>query len=145
VENADGTSKRSGVELSLRGRLSEQLTLTASYSYVDSEDPADEDELRRPRHSGSLNLNYSFAADRGQVNLRIDYTGDQDDLFFGTFPSTRVVLDNYTLVNVSSSYQISDNINVYGRLENLLDEDYQEVFGYATAGIGAFVGVKVSF
>ena len=145
VTNADGTSRRKGVELSVRGRLHEQLDLTASYSYVDSEDPDGEREVRRPRHTASLNLDYRFWNERARLNLGVDYTGEQDDLFFGTFPSTRVVLDAYTLVNLRGSYQFSDNVSLYGRIENLLDEDYQDVYGYATAGIGGYAGVKASF
>jgi outer membrane cobalamin receptor len=34
---------------------------------------------------------------------------------------------------------------VYGRVENALDEDYQDVFGYASPGIGGFVGLRASF
>ena len=145
VENAQGTSRRRGVELSLRGRLHERLDLVASYSYVDSEDPDGELELRRPRHSASLNLDYRFFSDRAQLNLGVSYTGEQDDFFFGTFPATRVTLDGYTLVNLSGSYQLSDDIKLYARIENLLDEDYQDVFGYATQGIGGFAGIQASF
>jgi len=145
VENAEGTSRRKGVELSLRGQINEQLGVTASYSFVDSEDPDGEQELRRPRHTASLNLDYRFLNNRARLNLGVDYSGEQDDFFFGTFPAERVVLDDYTLVNLRGSYQINDDVSVYGRIENLLDEDYQDVFGYATQGIGAFAGLKATF
>ena len=145
VENALGTSHRKGIEISFKGRVYERLSLLGSYSYVDSEDPDDEPELRRPRHSASLNLDYRFINDRARLNLGIQYTGEQDDFFFGTFPATRVTLDDYTLLNLSGSYQLNDRIKLFGRVDNLLDEDYQEVFGYATQGIGAYVGLQATF
>jgi len=35
-------------------------------------------------------------------------------------------------------------VEVFGRIENLLDKDYQEVLGYSSPGIGAFVGVRAT-
>lgn len=145
VENAIGTSNRRGLELSLRGSLTEQLSLTGSFTYTDSEDPDGEQEARRPRHSASLNLNYSLLAKRATINLGVVYTGEQKDLDFATFPATRVTLDDYTLVNLAARYQVNDTLEVFGRVENLLDEDYQDVFGYDTLGIGAYAGLRVNF
>jgi vitamin B12 transporter len=48
-------------------------------------------------------------------------------------------------VNLSAQYQASKSLTVYTRLENLLDEDYEEVFGFESLGFGAMVGVRYSF
>jgi vitamin B12 transporter len=43
------------------------------------------------------------------------------------------------------SYSANDKLEVYGRVENGFDEDYQEVLGYNTAGRAAYAGVRLRF
>ena len=56
-----------------------------------------------------------------------------------------VIVDEYTLVDIRASYPINDNLEVYGRIENAFDEDYQTVLNYGTPGQGVFGGVRVRF
>lgn len=144
AENQSGDSERRGVEISARAALTPELGLVGSYTYTDSQDPDGADEVRRPSHTASLNLNYQPNG-RTLLNLGADYVGEQDDLDFGSFPSERVTLDSYTLVSLRGSYQVNETLRLFGRVENLLDEDYQDVFGYATTGIGVFAGVEGSW
>ena len=44
----------------------------------------------------------------------------------------RVVLPAFTLVNLAASFDIDEHVEVYGRVENLADEDYYEVFAFPT-------------
>ncbi|HHQ14776.1 MAG TPA: TonB-dependent receptor, partial [Chromatiales bacterium] len=151
VKNADGTSRQQGVELQVSARLAKGLSATGSYTYTDASEPdgagGKRREIRRPRHMASVNLNYRFAQQRANLNLNLSYTGEQTDLFFPPFPapSTIVSLDSYTLVNLAGSYQLTDTINIYARAENLLDEDYQNVYGFNTPGAGYYAGVKLNF
>ncbi len=150
AENVDGNSDRQGVELTFDASLTQTLSLKGSYTYTDATEPnsggRDVDELRRPRHLGSTTLNWQVA-ERLNIVLNAQYNGHQDDQYFPPWPqpSARVELDDYTLVNLSAQYQASKSLTVYTRLENLLDEDYEEVFGYESLGFGAMVGVRYSF
>jgi len=56
-----------------------------------------------------------------------------------------VVMDAYSLVDLRASWQVSDTIELYGRVENLTDQDYETARGYGTPGRGAFVGVRARF
>ena len=147
--NRSGNSHRRGLEFGGSYQPSDSLSIRAQYTYVDSDQPDDSDmeasEIRRPRNSGSLNLNYAFLNDRANANLNVSYTGDQYDTDFSTFPSTRVELDSYTLVNLAASIQVSETVSVFGRVENLLDENYENVYGFATPGIGAYIGARMQF
>ena len=42
-------------------------------------------------------------------------------------------------------YKLSDRFSIYGRVENLFGEDYEEVFSFAAPGRAAYGGVRVSF
>ena len=43
------------------------------------------------------------------------------------------------------AYRIADNIEVYGRVENLMNEHYEEAFTYGALGRAGYGGMKVSF
>jgi len=54
-------------------------------------------------------------------------------------------LDDYDVVDLSASYSISQRFEVYGRIENATNEEYQEVAGYNTAGRTLYGGVRMHF
>lgn len=145
--NLDGTSKRMGVELTARVRPFEGLDVTGAYTYTDATEPGASGrvrEVRRPEHVASLVTNWRFLDSRANLNFRVDYNGEQKDSDFRTFPTQRVTLDDFVLVNVSGSYDINPYVRLFARIENLLDQDYEEVFGFQTPGFAAFGGVRVS-
>ncbi|MBA8903515.1 TonB-dependent receptor [Phyllobacterium sp. P30BS-XVII] len=143
--NQDGRSKRQGVEVAATLNLTSGFTTTATYTYTDAKDPDGQIEIRRPRHSGSLNAAYTFLEDRARVFSEVTFNGKMEDTAFTPPLPTRVVLKDYTLVTIGGSYKFSDKMEAYARIENLVDEDYQEVFGFNTPGRTAFVGLKGSF
>jgi vitamin B12 transporter len=145
VINQSGESQRQGVELQLSAKPVDGVTITASYTYTDSEDPDGAQEIRRPKHAASLNAGYSFAGGKGQLDIGVIYNGKmKDDIF--SFPiSSSTLLGDYVLVNIAASYKLDERITLFGRVQNLLDEDYEEVYGFATAPITAYAGLKLSF
>ena len=54
-------------------------------------------------------------------------------------------LDSYTLVNLAGSWQLNPHILLFGRIDNLFDEFYEEAFSYATAGLSAYGGIRLTF
>jgi len=144
VENQDGDSERHGVEFSASAAITESLDMTAAYTWLESEDPDGNQEVRRPNRIASLVFNYLLPGGRGNVNLNIQYNGEMDDLDFSTFPATRQTLDSYTLVNVAGAYNVTKNVQLFGRIENLLDQDYEEVWSAQSPGIGFFAGLRLS-
>lgn len=146
--NLNGTSKIHGVETGLNARIIDNLTLALTYTYTDAEDPDGDELVRRAPHIASGSLNYAFLEDeegrtRANVNLAARYNGQQKDLVYEpSFESHRRTLDDYWLLNVSGSYEFYPGLAVVARIENLLDEDYEEVYGYQTAGIGGYAGLR---
>ena len=145
VANQIGESNRQGVEFSIKAALSDGLDLTAAYTWTDATDPDGRVEVRRPEHIASLVLNYLLPSRRGNVNLNIQYNGPmQDNEFAFSTPSDRVDLPSYTLVTVSGAYNVTKSVQLTGRIENLLDQNYEEVWSAQSPGIGIFAGVRVN-
>ena len=146
ASNLDTDSKRSGFELGTRWSLSDSFGFDVNYTYTDSTENAAR-ELRRPRHAGSVQADYSFLQARGRLTLTADYGGTRQDVFFPPFPepSQIVTLDNYWLVDVAAQYNVSDGITLFVRASNLLDTEYEQVYGYRTQGRSTFAGIRASF
>jgi vitamin B12 transporter len=153
AENTPGKSKRRGVELVATARPLDNFSLSASYTYLDATQPdpfagGETTEIRRPENSASLNANLLLLSQRLNLNLNLAYVGSRDDLYFEVLPpfGTQVVnLESYTLGRLAASYQLTSELQVYGRVENLFDENYEDVYGYATPGRGVYGGLRVSF
>ena len=146
ADNLSTTSKRSGVELGARWTVSEQLDLTMNYTYTDATENG-AIELRRPRHAGSMQANYSFMSARGHIALTADYGGTRRDMFFPPWPnpSELVTLGKYWLLDLTAQFQLTESVRLFARASNLLDTDYEQVYGYRTPGRAAYAGVQVNF
>lgn len=150
VANQEGTSNRDGIEVTIDSQLSEAVSISGQYSYVRAREEDQfgtrSDELRRPRHQASINGTWQ-ATDRLAIALDATYRGHTDDLFFPPFPaaSQRVRLDDYVLIRAATSYQVSEKLTFKLRAENLLDEDYEDIIGFGTPGIGIFAGLNLVF
>jgi vitamin B12 transporter len=146
AENMQGTSKRDGVELSAHWSMSENFGLNASYTYVDSS-AENVREIRRPRHSGSVDIDYGFLDGRGRMVLAADYGGTRTDTFYPPWPElpTIVTMSNHWLLDLTVQYQLSANVSLFARGTNLLDTEYEHVVGYATPGRSGFAGLQVDF
>ena len=69
--------------------------------------------------------------------------GQRDDIEPVAF--TTVEVEDYVLLDLSGSVKWTERIKVFGRVENLLDEDYEDVLGFSTAGRSAYAGLQVDF
>lgn len=104
--------------------------------------------IRRPRHSATLGLGYRLAG-RGSLDLSALYTGDGEDLDYGTF--TRATLPSYLRVDLAVDYELvagrggAPGVAVSGRVENLFNRAYQEIRNFPARGRTLLFGAQVRF
>lgn len=144
--NRTTESDQRGVEVSLNARLAEQWSLDAAYSYLDAEENGRE-EVRRPDHIASAALTWTAPGDAASATLVVRHNGASlDDAFTDpSFVPVRVTLDDYTLVNLNARVQLAEGISGFARVENLLGEEYEQVFSFVSPGRSAIVGVEAQF
>ncbi len=145
VANLSGKSKRRGFEAEAQYAAGADLTVWFAYTYTEAKQPDGQIEVRRPRHIGSAAITYAPPDARGAVTLAVDHNGRQEDLDFRTFTSARVTMRDYTLVRLAGRYAITRSITLTARVENLLDQDYEEVFSYRPSGRAYYAGVQARF
>ncbi|RZK00573.1 MAG: TonB-dependent receptor [Novosphingobium sp.] len=144
--NRTTKSRQRGIEAALSARPVPQWRIDAVYTWLD----ADENgavEVRRAKHIASFNSTWTTADERLSGTLTVRYNGRQQDVAFTdpSFVPVNVTLKDYVLVNLNAEYRLTGAITLFGRVENLFDEDYEEVFSYATPGASAYGGVRVKF
>lgn len=139
-----GRVRARGFEAQMGASPSENFSAGAVYSFVDTENRTPgannqgNDLSRRPRHAVTVFADWRTPLAGLVLGGDIRMVGDSfDDA--GNF--TR--LDGYKVVTLRASLPIGDAVELFGRIENVTDEDYQTAAGYATPGRGAFVGARV--
>ncbi|NOZ54063.1 MAG: TonB-dependent receptor [Gammaproteobacteria bacterium] len=142
--NVGGKTKATGVELAYRGKFGDHWSLAANLTFQHHEDADSNDLVRRADNIASVNTTHSSIAGKLRVSLSINYNGSQTDNYFDPlFNRLPVKVGAYTVVNLATSYQLSDAIALTGRVDNLFDETYQEVIGYGTSQRAYYVGLRI--
>jgi vitamin B12 transporter len=119
-----------------------------SYTYLDAEDVDGTPEVLRPKNQASFDVSGTFgSSSQGTFSASVIYNGERLDndfrnYFINGFVAEKTALGAYTLMRLAAGYRVSDTLELFGRLENALDTDYEEVLSYGTAGRAVYAGVK---
>ena len=144
--NRTGTSHRSGVEGSVQWKLGEQLRLSANYAYLKASEPDSFGfqvrEVRRPKHSGSVALDGS--AGKLSYGASLAYVGNRTDTNFDVYPAETIRLGSYWLAGARLAYRLKPQVELFVRGSNLLDQKYEDVFGYRTEGRAVYAGIRLA-
>lgn len=121
----------------------QELILRADYTYTWAADLDSGAQLiRRPQNQADFSANYRLGT--AHFGLNVVYVGDRPDLAYVNFTSTSVTLPEYILVNLTASCKVDGYLELFGRVDNLFNTAYEEVYGYGTPGLSVYAGTKVS-
>ena len=129
--NTDDVSAK-GVEIEFNTTLSKGLTLRTALTLQDTE----EDPHFVAEKTFSLIANYEH--EDININLNGFYHGEMEQI--GSLPNTgntKVILDDYFILNGAVSYTFDSNLRFFLRIHNMLDNDYQS----ATRILAAYEGM----
>jgi len=145
IDPAVVDTETEGVEVEWRHNLSDFLSWYLNYTWLDAiitdgqyfsgfQGGAGDRLTRRPAHT----LSAGFVMQSDHWNAGAEITGAYDRL-----DAPDVFLDDYTIARIFGAVEVSDNIEIYGCVENLFDHDYETTTGFEAAGLGAFGGVRI--
>jgi outer membrane cobalamin receptor len=156
-------SRAYGLENSLRLRPTSSLEVTAEYTWLNSAVLAldgstgvqlpfyvGEPLLRRPRSSAGYNITWTHGRLTLNSNASIRGTVLDVEPNDGTYACTGLGLPcvfpshGYVDANAGFAYHFPRGIEVYGRLNNFLNEKYEESFGYPALHLNFISGIKLS-
>ncbi len=161
VCNRPTESTQQGFEVFGKAEIGAGFTVNVSYTDLDAQENGFQ-EIRRPPQIASVSVNWRSADDRYGLNATARYQGVNQDSNFSILtpamfnndpdfrvlpapPANRVELPSFVLLNLAGDWRINDRFEVFGRVENALDEDYFEVIPYRTSGRAFYAGLRARF
>ncbi len=112
-DNTSGKTKANGLEFALESNIEEIRSFVfASYTYYQN---ALATEIPEQTASAGIQTKVNDAIDAGLVATWVDQRQS----------AGRADLDHYFLVDIYSNYQLTENMRLHARVENLLDDDYR--------------------
>jgi vitamin B12 transporter len=129
--------KSQGIELYGSYQFSDWIGVAANYAHIDAEDGDGNELSRLPENSGDMTVSIDPEGPfSGAVLIR--FNGDEAN-------TDGTTLDGWTRVDLTGSYDLTDRVELYGRIENLFDEEYQQVLGYGTPGLSGSIGIRLRY
>lgn len=126
-----------GVELSVFAQPVDRLTLQGSYTYDRANDLANDRALPDvPAHMASLDLDYRLTK-----QLRVGGSA----LYQSTQRSRIGNSDAFTVIGLRADYAVRENVTLFGRIDNLLNRQYEEIAGFGTPDRSVYAGLRASF
>jgi vitamin B12 transporter len=135
-----------GVEFYSTVEVTANTKFKLNYTFLKSNELSGPDQnmplVRRPENKIGFVLFNTFG---NQLNTTVElvYVSKRfDDNFSGYIP-VRITLKPYTLVNVSASYTLFSYLDIYGRIDNLFNTAYEEIYGYGVPALSGYLGFKL--
>ena len=130
-----------GVETTAKLRLSEATSASFGYTSLDARNRTTDSRLvRRPSNTFRVGLDHRFDDEGVRVALNYQWVDRRSDFDGGGFVTS---LDEYSLLNATVRWEYSDRLQMFARLDNITDETYEEVWGFASPRFGIYAGVTI--
>jgi len=142
--NIDESFTASGIEFTGNYKLNNKFSISANATFTKVEDDLN---LRIPELKVNTKLNYQLS-ENTFMSLSYQFNDEREDAFFNstTFESETVNLKSYSLLNFYVSHKIINNrLTLFANITNLLNEDFEELFGFTTKGRNVNIGFSLRF
>ena len=162
--NATGVNTSEGIELNGNWKpVNKKISLNFSYTFTDSYDAAtcDPDEkaayadnecrdigskvqtakVRVPRHAIQSKINYNIDQNL-KSSLKGKYVGEARDFGNANNSYTDVILTDYFVFDLETSYQLFNGYKTFVGIENILDEEYEQAHQYSSKGRTFIFGIR---
>jgi vitamin B12 transporter len=144
-----GSAETQGLEAELHAQPIPNLVFTATYTYLEAEKTSSKDVSqlqgarlpRRPRNELYVSGSYIWWKGLRTV-VEAKFVNAREELNFG---GPNFDIEDYSFVNIAAEYDVNPHFSVFGRIDNVSNEHYSEVFGFPALGRAAYGGVKVRF
>jgi vitamin B12 transporter len=139
-------AETNGVEIFAKSSFVHGLDIKTNYTYTNAKDKSENTPdynkklVRRPAHKAGLFISYSFTSNTN-ANIEFIYVGSREEPDFVNYPS-RIIMPDYLLVNLAAHYDVFSFLRLNARIENLLDKQYEEIYGYGTPGFSIYGGLS---
>lgn len=143
--NLAGDSVFEGVEVGYAISLDAiDSELAVNYTYTDARDDNKVRLVRIPHHQANIFFDY-YGFDNLIMGAKVRIVGEtiQSDWSLArTDPNHRTTLPVNTTVDLTADYQLSRQLNIYGRIDNIFDNETPTIINRGIAERSFYVGIR---
>ena len=143
----NSSSDANGLEVNTKVDITSFLSMNASYTHINRNKLEDfNDYIPANKFVGGIDITlYNNAF----INFTYRNVGERT-IFdrYGSFGSAGedVILENYQVLDFMTNYKLlGETVTLFAAVTNILNEDYDDIFGYSTRGRNYKVGVRFQF
>lgn len=141
VNQNHGRARIVGFENIFDTTLSPDMKLGIATTWMSARDLTAKQKLvRRPNFNAKVIFNYK--EDKHAVTIESDFTGKRPDV---DNLGNRVSLGPHLVFNMNYAYNFTEKFSTYAKVRNILDKDYEDIYGYGTGGRAATLGLRYIF
>ncbi len=138
-----GKAITEGTENFVAASITDRIRVRADYTFTRTVDATTGLELlRRPKEKWSANVIWN-PIDPLTLSATVLHTGSFIDAN-RDFSIPRLLAPAYTVVNVAADYAVTDQVKVFGRVDNLFNVHYQNPTGFLQPSLGVYGGIRVA-
>jgi len=135
-----GLAKSEGVEAGFTLALLKNLDIKGQYTYTLTRDLSTANRLPRwPVHQGTVGVSYQ-PIQPIRVNLDYRYVGSRFN-----DPANTQKQGSFGVVNLSGTYDVVKSVQVFGRVDNVFNQKYEEILFFGTPIRSVYGGVKLTY
>jgi vitamin B12 transporter len=138
--NIKGESTLKGYEAEYKKEVLPKTLLSLNYTHLSAKDKDGKDLARRAKENLKFGIDY-YGVEKLHFGIFGEYAGTRYDKLDQKGGQT----GRYTVANGVVNYDLTDSIQLYGKIDNIADKYYQTVDGYATSPRAYYAGMEVSF
>ncbi|MCF8274330.1 MAG: TonB-dependent receptor [Flavobacteriaceae bacterium] len=141
--NIDKSFKASGIEFTGDFVLSKDIKIKGNATYTHVEEDL---KVRIPEFKVNASILYELS-NRTFMSMSYQFNDGRTDAVFNdiTFATDQIILNSYNLFDFYISHKlVNDKVMLFAHITNILNENYQELYGYSTRGRNISLGLNIS-
>ena len=135
-----GKTKFKGVELGFENYFTNDIGVKALYTYLRTEDADGKTLARRPINQLDATATYYYSDDV-DFSGHVQYIGTR----YNKADNQGAQTGRYAIADLVANFKADKNLSYYAKIDNLTDNYYQTVDGYATPGRSVYVGLVLKY
>ena len=137
-------AKTHGIEAFAAVQVTDRFQVRADYTYTIALDAVANTPLqRRPKDKISVSAVWQPTDQLTLTATALWVSGWYDfDRFGLVFPA--FLTPSYRIFNLAANYTLNENVTLFGRIDNLFNEHFQNPIGFERPGFGAFAGIRLT-
>ncbi|GAB3659258.1 ligand-gated channel protein [Echinicola sediminis] len=140
-QNTAAERRVEGFEADFSWTVNEHFNMAANYAHVSTDKPTT--FYRVPKNKWGMTFN-ALPSENTLVSLKYNFTSKRTIYDWGL--GGEFELDSYGLADLYVQQAILNNkLQVYGSVNNLLDEEFTAIYGYTTRGRSFTLGARFQF